>query len=72
MKGCANFTLIKLVEINEYFMLTGKMDKVRDALYGNTATTSTKASPSFNSQERDMYDEHEVRSQRYLSNLRLL
>ncbi|XP_075985885.1 ADAMTS-like no long nerve cord [Anticarsia gemmatalis] len=37
----------------------GKMDKVRDALYGNTATTSTKASPSFNSQERDMYDEHE-------------
>ncbi|XP_047036539.1 ADAMTS-like protein 1 isoform X4 [Helicoverpa zea] len=37
----------------------GKIDKVRDALYGNTATTSTKASPSFNSQERDMYDEHE-------------
>ncbi|KAH9635716.1 hypothetical protein HF086_011106 [Spodoptera exigua] len=40
----------------------GKIDKVRDALYGNTATTSTKASPSFNSQERerDLYDEHEM------------
>ncbi|CAB3237803.1 unnamed protein product [Arctia plantaginis] len=38
----------------------GKIDKVRDAVYGNTATTSTKASPSFNSRERDMYDEHET------------
>ncbi|XP_026315930.1 ADAMTS-like protein 1, partial [Hyposmocoma kahamanoa] len=34
------------------------LDKVRDALY-NTATTSTKASPSFNSQARDVYDENE-------------
>ncbi|KAL0860685.1 hypothetical protein ABMA27_010029 [Loxostege sticticalis] len=37
----------------------GKIDKVRDALYGNTATTSTKAAPSFNSQARDIYDENE-------------
>ncbi|XP_059062707.1 protein madd-4 isoform X1 [Achroia grisella] len=37
----------------------GKIDKVRDALFGNTATTSTKASPSFNSQARDIYDENE-------------
>lgn len=40
--------------------MTGKIDKVRDALYGNTATTSTKASPSYNSQSRDIYDENEV------------
>lgn len=33
---------------------------MRDALYGNTATTSTKAAPSFNSQARDIYDENEV------------
>lgn len=44
------------------FICSGKIDKVRDAVYGNTATTSTKASPSFNSRERDMYDEHEVRT----------
>ncbi|XP_053620196.1 protein madd-4-like isoform X4 [Plodia interpunctella] len=38
----------------------GKIDKVRDALYGNTATTTTKAPPSFNSQlPRDLYDENE-------------
>ncbi|XP_072946588.1 protein madd-4 [Epargyreus clarus] len=37
----------------------GKIDKVRDALYGNPATTSTKASPSFNNQARDIYDENE-------------
>ncbi|XP_039752542.1 protein madd-4 isoform X1 [Pararge aegeria] len=36
----------------------GKVDKVRDALYGNP-TTSTKASPSYNSQARDIYDENE-------------
>ncbi|XP_068624023.1 protein madd-4-like [Battus philenor] len=36
----------------------GKIDKVRDALYGSTGTTSTKA-PSFNSQARDIYDENE-------------
>ncbi|KAJ0171985.1 hypothetical protein K1T71_012748 [Dendrolimus kikuchii] len=36
----------------------GKIDKVRDAIYG-TITTSTKASPSFNSQARDIYDENE-------------
>ncbi|XP_045518903.1 ADAMTS-like protein 1 isoform X2 [Pieris brassicae] len=36
----------------------GKVDKVRDALYGS-ASTSTKASPSFNSQARDIYDENE-------------
>lgn len=43
-----------------FFNSLGKnLDKVRDALY-NTATTSTKASPSFNSQARDVYDENEV------------
>ncbi|XP_041971374.1 protein madd-4 isoform X2 [Aricia agestis] len=34
----------------------GKVDKVRDALYG---TTSTRAAPSYNSQARDIYDENE-------------
>ncbi|XP_063833977.1 ADAMTS-like protein 3 [Ostrinia nubilalis] len=38
----------------------GKIDKVRDALYGNTATTSTTAAPSYNSQARDIYDENET------------
>ncbi|CAK1547829.1 unnamed protein product [Leptosia nina] len=37
----------------------GKVDKVRDALYGSV-TSSTKASPSYNSQARDIYDENET------------
>lgn len=41
-------------------IVTGKTDKARDSNYGNTATTSTKASPNYNSQARDIYDENEV------------
>ncbi|XP_037301247.1 protein madd-4 isoform X4 [Manduca sexta] len=37
----------------------GKIDKVRETLYGSTATTSTKATPNYNSQARDIYDENE-------------
>ncbi|KAG7296503.1 hypothetical protein JYU34_020277 [Plutella xylostella] len=37
----------------------GKIDKVRDAMYGNTATTSTKPATNYNSQGRDIYDENE-------------
>ncbi|XP_038218162.1 protein madd-4 isoform X2 [Zerene cesonia] len=36
----------------------GKVDKVRDALYGS-GSTSTKPAPSYNSQARDIYDENE-------------
>nr|XP_021208563.1 protein madd-4 isoform X1 [Bombyx mori] len=36
---------------------TGKTDKVRETLYSQTATT--KATPSFNPQARDIYDENE-------------
>ncbi|XP_045540256.1 protein madd-4 [Papilio machaon] len=36
----------------------GKLDKVRDALYGSEGNPSTK-SPSFNSQAHDIYDENE-------------
>ncbi|KAM3958734.1 LOW QUALITY PROTEIN: ADAMTS-like no long nerve cord [Aphomia sociella] len=49
----------------------GKIDKVRDALLG-TATTSTKASPSFNSQARDIYDENEMLPPKRSSASRLL
>ncbi|GBP79725.1 Protein madd-4 [Eumeta japonica] len=38
---------------------TGKIDKVRDALYGSPATTSAKPSPSFDSRARNIYDENE-------------
>lgn len=38
----------------------GKIEKIRENLYGNMATTSTKASPIYNSQARDIYDENEV------------
>ncbi|CAH2058374.1 unnamed protein product, partial [Iphiclides podalirius] len=36
----------------------GKLDKVRDALYGSSGTTTK--SPSYNSQARDIYDENEM------------
>ncbi|KOB77866.1 ADAMTS-like protein 1, partial [Operophtera brumata] len=63
-RSSANLTLLVKPKPGDradgrYIAMIGKIDKVRDALYG-TVPTSTKASPSYNSQARDIYDENEM------------